>query len=124
MAIVNVDIHETHKKTIEIQTPYFYRHDLYPDGGESVIYGKIDIEEGYVTSIHITQHHDATRISMEIELEPYCDGDSSYFSEEYRSDKKEFYKAAKELSAFLSKRLSFDSNQGVTNQGVKTKGSE
>ena len=92
-------------ETIEVELPYFYKHDLESDYGESIIYGKI--EEELYTTIHETESWDG-RKSYEIEKEEHVSiarrGLSSYFEDEHKSNKKE-YEAVKERCLFFLKQV-------------------
>ena len=76
---------------IEIELPYYYKHDLTSDYGKSVIYGKI--EEKVCTSIQETQKYDGED-QYEIESQEHHSiknsGLASYFNEEHKSSKEEF----------------------------------
>ena len=77
---------------LEIEFPYYYKHDLRSDDGESVIYGKI--EEGKHSSIHEVYSFGGNFTSnFEIEIEDISKNYSSlsnYFEEEFKSTKQEF----------------------------------
>ena len=88
---------------IEVELPYYYKHDLMDDYGDSIIYGKI--EEKLHTSIHETQRYDGKK-TYEIEKEEHYSiansGLSSYFDEEHLSGKEEFEAVKERCLLFLS----------------------
>jgi len=88
----------TTEKKIEVELPYYYKHDLYSDYGDSVIYGKIDGKT--TTSIHekIDQYG---KTSYEIEKGKWS-GDGSYFTDEYNSTELEYNKAKERLQEFFN----------------------
>lgn len=77
---------------IEVELPYYYKHDLMSEYGDSVIYGKI--EEKSSVSI------------QEIEKEEYDSiknaNLSSYFEKRYKSNKEEFDFAKERCLSFLN----------------------
>lgn len=95
---ITVREHITTKKKIEVELPYYYKHDLYSDYGDSVIYGKIDGE--ITTSIH-EKEDPYGKISYEIEKEKW-DGDGSYFTDEHTSTEVEYNKAKERLKEFFN----------------------
>lgn len=90
-------------EVIEVELPYYYKHDLISDHNDSVIYGKI--EENTCTSIQETKNYDGDE-KYEIEKEEYYSiknsGFSCYFDEKFKSTKEEFELVKKRCTAFLS----------------------
>ena len=91
------------EKTIEVELPYYYKHYLMDDYGDSIIYGKI--EEKLHTSIHETERYDGKEI-YEIEKEKHILIENStlwgYFREEYQSSREEFEAVKDSCLLFLS----------------------
>lgn len=88
---------------IEVEFPYYYKHDLMSDYGDSVIYGKI--EEKMCTSIQETKNHDGEE-KYEIEKEEHHSiknsGLSSYFDKKHQSSKEEFEAVKERCLSFLN----------------------
>lgn len=85
------------RETIEIEFPYYYKHDLLPDDADSVIYGKI--EEKQCTTIHVRNDY---RGGMSFELEVEKRGAASvacYMTDEYKSNETEYLAAKAKLLA-------------------------
>lgn len=82
------------RETIEIQFPYYYKHDLMFDDVDSVIYGKA--EEQRNTKIHVTYGYSnkERRFELEIEEKPAATV-ACYMTDEHSSNEAE-YRAAKE----------------------------
>lgn len=81
---------------IEVELPYYYKHDLMSDYGDSVIFGKI--EEKLCTSIHEIENYDGEE-KYEIQKNEHHSiknsGLASYFDKKYNSTIDE-YEAVKE----------------------------
>ncbi len=95
---ITVRRHITTEKEIEIDLPYYYKHDLYSDYGDSIIYGRIDGE--ITTSIH-EKEDQYGKISYEIEKEKWG-SDGSYFTDEHKSTEVEYNKAKERLKEFFN----------------------
>ncbi len=91
------------EETIEVELPYYYKHDLMDDYGDSIIYGKI--EEKLHTSIHETKRYDGKE-AYEIEKEKHVSialrGLSSYFEDEHQSSREEFEAVKERCLLFLN----------------------
>lgn len=76
---------------IDVQVPYFYKHDFMLDDMDVVEYGMIDNDHS-VSIIKEENYRDGKlKLTMDIEetgIDKACD---SYFSEEYKSNEEEFY---------------------------------
>jgi hypothetical protein len=87
-------------KEIEIDLPYYYKHDLSGDRGSSIIYGKIT--ETKVFSIQEKEH---SEIAFEFEIDEYPSlkqsGLTGYFKSEYKSTKSEYEEALKRANEFI-----------------------
>jgi hypothetical protein len=92
---MEIEIFETVKvkKTISIDLPYYYKHDLMADEYDSVIYGKID--ETKSTAIKITDHYLIGEIEISVESrKPAAPASlSCYFADKYQSDEAEYLAA-------------------------------
>ena len=90
-------------ETIEVELPYYYKHDLMNDYGGSIIYGKI--EEKLYTSIHEIKGYDGKE-AYEIEKEKHLSialrGLSSYFEDEHQSSREEFEAVKERCLLFLN----------------------
>lgn len=83
------------EEEVDIEFPYYYKHDLMLDEMDTVIYGKI--EENKTTSIHITHNWNGRNsFELEIEEEP-ASYFSSYMTDKYKSNETEYLNARKEL---------------------------
>ncbi len=89
--------------TIEVELPYYYKHDLMGDYGGSIIYGKI--EEKLHTSIHEIKRYDRKE-SYEIEKERHRSIENrelgGYFDDEYQSSREEFEAVKERCLSFLN----------------------
>ena len=94
--------HIRQEVVVDVELPYYFKHDLSDDYSESIIYGKI--EEKLYTTIHETESWDG-RKSYEIEKEEHesiaSRGLSSYFEDEHKSNKREYEEARERCSFFL-----------------------
>ena len=92
----------TQVEVIEVELPYYYRHDLVSDYSTSVIYGKI--EEKISTSIQETKSFTGTQ-KYEIEKEEHSSikdsGLGSYFEESHKSTQKEFEEVRQRCQSFI-----------------------
>lgn len=90
------------KEIVDVEFPYFYKHDLLPDDGDTAIYGKI--EEKVQTTIRITADYGSGRKEYELSVERR--NLSSYAcyinNPEYASSKEEFLAAKAEAIAAFS----------------------
>lgn len=84
------------KKTIEVDFPYYYKHDLMSDYGDTVIYGKI--MPGYEITIKEGKSYNGKK-TYEIEKDSQSD---CYFTKEYKSNKEEFESVKVRALAFLN----------------------
>lgn len=94
------------EEIIEIELPYYYKHDLNLDFEDSIIYGKIG--ENFHISIQESKNNDGKEI-YEIEKEIYPSiensGYSCYFEDKYKSNKKEFEAVKERCLNFLKNNL-------------------
>ena len=91
------------EEIIEVELPYYYKHDLSDDYGDSIIYGKI--EEKLHTSIHeIERYHGKETYEIEKEKHHSIEnsGLSSYFEDEHQSNKEEFEAVKERCLSFLN----------------------
>ncbi len=90
-------------KIIDVDLPYFYKHDLMTQYGDSVIYGRI--EETLHTSIQETLNFDGS-VTYEIEKEDHDSikntGLASYFKSQYSSNQNEFEQVKERCLIFLN----------------------
>jgi hypothetical protein len=85
------------KEIIEIEFPYYYKHDLMLDESDSVIYGKIEEEKH--TAIQISNdYRGAEEFSVEVEKRKAVTLDC-YLTDEYKSDEAEYLAAKTKLLA-------------------------
>lgn len=90
--------HVTTQTEIEVDLPYYYKHDFSSEYGDSIIYGRIDGKIN--TTIHEKENiHGA--IKYEIEKEKWT-GDGSYFANDYNSTEDEYNKAKERLKEFFN----------------------
>lgn len=103
---MKVEITKTVKKIeeIDIELPYYYKHDLESEYSDSVIYGKIELNSS--SSIQETEDRYGEKC-YEIKKEEYSyiknSGLASYFNEEYKSNKKEFEDVKLRCLSFFDK---------------------
>ena len=84
------------KEMVEVNLPYFYRHDVDLDYGNYVIFGKID--EDWHRSVKIRLHYLSGLRAVEIESEfTHWDRLSCYLADEYKSNATE-YERAKQMA--------------------------
>lgn len=90
---------------IDIDLPYYYKHDLYSDHGDSVIYGKISETE--CTTIHEKIYHDDVEYSIQVEKHQSIknSGLSSYFEVNHKSSDIEFEAVTKRMLVFFQDNL-------------------
>lgn len=94
---IEITKHEPVKRVINVEFPYYYKHNLYPDYRESVIYGKI-IDEHKEITIHEREDRGG-HLSFEIEEDSMS---SSYFEDKYKSSKEEYELAKRRALDFLN----------------------
>jgi hypothetical protein len=82
------------EKEIEINIPYYYKHNYSNEYGKYIIYGCIDGK--MTTSIR------EKSMGYEVAIEEWK-GDSSYFTDGYKSTEVEYNKAKERLNKFCSK---------------------
>jgi hypothetical protein len=87
------------KETIEIEFPYYYKHDLMMDDSDSVIYGKV--EERRQTTIHLSYDYRSKERSFELEINDiHAAALACYMTDEHKSSEAEYLAAkAKMLAA-------------------------
>jgi hypothetical protein len=88
------------KETIEIELPYYYKHDLMSDYSDSVIYGKV--EEKLHTAIKISyiyQGGSCFELESEKRNASYM---SCYMTDEFKISEKEYLSAKEKLLAAAS----------------------
>lgn len=88
------------KETIEIEFPYYYKHNLMLDESDSIIYGKI--EEKKCTSIQISYSYrdHETSFKLEIQTGPCVLSDNNcYMTDKYKSTEAEYLEAKTKLLA-------------------------
>lgn len=85
------------KEIIEVDFPYYFKHDLMSEYGKTIIYGKILPK--YAISIKEDESYNGKK-SYEIEKDLRGD---CYFADKYRSTVDEFEQAKARLLEFLNK---------------------
>lgn len=91
---MKIEITETirTKKTIELELPYYYKHDLMMDHCDSIIYGRIDAE--HVCSVQLTTAYSDGALSVELQRKQTSWANySCYLRDEFKSNESEFKKA-------------------------------
>jgi len=90
------DVKQT--ETIEIEFPYYYKHDLMLDEVDSVIYGKI--EEKRHTAIHVSFDYRSRERRFELEIEQRtAETLGCYMTEEHKGSEAEYLDAKAKLLA-------------------------
>lgn len=86
------------KETIEIDLPYYYKHDLMLDEADVVIYGKV--EEARCTTIRIGHSYrsDSNEFELSVEDRP-ASAYGCYMTDEFKSSEDEYLGAKAELLA-------------------------
>lgn len=95
---ITIRKHVTTQTEIEVDLPYYYKHDLSDDHGDSIIYGRIDGEIS--TAIHENESVYGD-VKYEIEKEKWT-GDGSYFSDDHKSTELEYNKVKERLKKFFN----------------------
>jgi len=80
---------------IDIDFPYYFKHDLCSDGSDCIMYGKM-IDDKEETTIQESRR--GNRITYEIESTRFS---SCYLADEYKSSEKEFNSALFRMLYFL-----------------------
>lgn len=90
------------QETIEIDFPYYYKHDLYPEDSESCIYGKIT--ENKLIAIHIRsswKYDPELEISIELS-NTHASQHTCYLKPKYKSTEEEYLSAKTRLLNFIA----------------------
>lgn len=82
------------KETVDIDLPYYYKHDLELDEADIVIYGKV--EEKRCTKITITSNRDGDQFELEFEQYP-ASYYGAFMEDEYKSSEAEYLEAKAKL---------------------------
>jgi hypothetical protein len=90
----------TVKEEIEVDLPYYFKHDFHTDYTSNVVYGRIT-EDGVLEVTH-TKYDNKDRFVYEIEFDENID--TSSFKKEYISSEKEFEYALNKLEDFIKKQ--------------------
>jgi hypothetical protein len=87
-----------HKETVEVDLPFYYKHDLMLDEADVVIYGKV--EEKQCTTIKISHRYSnlSNEFELSIENRP-ASAYGCYITDEYKSNEVEFLAAKTKLLA-------------------------
>ena len=90
------------KKKINVDFPYYYKHDLMVGECDSVIYGKV--EENKAIAIHISYRYLDGIIEYELGIESTnpIGKNSCYFIDKYKSSEEEFLIAKNKMLSALS----------------------
>jgi len=101
---------------IEVDLPYYYKHDLMEDHADIVIWGKI--EDDKHTSIKIQENYRTGGIELEYKTEELSNLSSlyCYFGEEYKSNESQYLKANSKLISEVSGKNSAIINDEVTSR--------
>jgi len=83
------------KEIVEIELPYYYKHDLMLDEVDVVIYGKV--EENKCTAIQISQGREL-EFELSVERRPAAQY-GCYMADEYKSNEAEYLAAKVKLLA-------------------------
>lgn len=87
-----------HKETVEIDLPYYFKHDLMLDEADVVIYGKV--EEKRCTSIKISHGYGSHSNEFELSIEDRpASAYGCYMTDEYKSTETEYLAAREKLLA-------------------------
>ena len=80
------------KETIDIEFPYYYKHDLFSDVSNAVIYGKI--KENLHSSIMVCERYDNQATEFELTIEERGAASlACYMEKEYSSNEREYLAA-------------------------------
>ncbi len=85
-----------HKETVEIDLPYYFKHDLMLDDEDVVIYGKV--EEKQCTTIKVSYGSRRNEFELNIENWP-ASAYGGYMTDEYKSTEAEYLAAKAKLLA-------------------------
>lgn len=98
--IVEITDHIKTKRKIEVEFPYYYKHEFGGDHSDHITYGKIE-QDYSCTSIGKVECFDG-RIQWEMEKGKT---DKSYFKEELKCSEQEYEAAKKEAMNFIQSVL-------------------
>lgn len=86
------------KETVEIELPYYYKHDLMLDEADVVIYGKV--EEKRCTTIKVSYGYSSRSTEFELSIEDrQAAAYGCYMADEYKSSEAEYLAAKAKLLA-------------------------
>lgn len=91
------------KEIIDIELPYYFKHDLMLDNSNCIAYGKI--EESKCTTITLHEYYEDNSIEYELEIKKVhpaqfgCYG--GYMIEKHKSCESDFIKAKDEMLAAI-----------------------
>ena len=101
---MKVEIKETVSvvKTIDVDLPYYYKHEFDTMTGDTVIFGKI-MEDKSIAIKESGTYQGAETYEVEIEehLSIKTSGLDSYFNEQYKSSEAEFLEAKERMMEFM-----------------------
>ena len=84
------------KEMVEIELPYYYKHDLMIEEADVVTYGKV--EESRCTSIKITHNYGSYSQAFDLSIEDMpAAAYGSYMTDEYKGDEAEYLAAKAKL---------------------------
>ncbi len=101
---MKVEIKETVSvvKTIDVDLPYYYKHDFDMMTGDTVIFGKIMEDKSIAIKESGTYQGSITyEVEIEEHLSIKTSGLSSYFNDEYKSNESEFLEAKERMMEFM-----------------------
>lgn len=100
---ITIEVERKIKKTINIDLPYYYKHDLLPDYGDSVIFGKINGTTH--TAIQVSKrdcYEPDIEYRIEITMSP-PDRYGCYMTNEHKSSEEDFLKIKAAMMEVLAK---------------------
>lgn len=104
--IMKIEITRTIREVIEIEVdiPYYYKHEIREDNYESITYGCIENNQCIAIEEYVRYHDDHTHYTMECEKYSSIknSGLASYFEPKHKSTQQEFEDARKRMLEFIN----------------------
>ena len=101
---IEITKHIKVKEIVNVQLPYYFKHDFKSDRGECAIYGKID-RLGYCSvQENLIGDQDEYTISCEEYISISNSGLETYFEEEFVSSENEYNDAFNRMLEFISRK--------------------
>lgn len=111
MATIEIEVDVVEKKKVEVEVPFYYKHDLSDDQSTTTIYGKITDTEVVTINRDVQYIRDTVRWEIRRESRPHLQGYNSYLTEEkYRSSREEWEAVWEEMRGWLQSLEGINAN--------------